>query len=1310
MRLRELFLAACLAQWMWANDAVAPVVNKYCVGCHGMARPAGDVDLEKLAGEAVSGHARTWQKVVEQLSLGEMPPKGMPQLSAEERLSLIATIRAELKKAALARAGDPGPVVLRRLNNAEYTYTLRDLTGVATLDPAREFPADGAAGEGFTNTGNSLVMSPSLVTKYMDAAKQIARHAVLEPDGIRFSRFTSARDWTDETLAEIRAFYARFAEAGGVDNVKQQGVELDRNKGGRIPLEKYLAASLEVRDGLAAPSVARRRGLSAKYLSSFVAAMRSISPSLLLDPMRKRWAKASAGDVASMAADIRQWQESLWKFSSVGHIGKVDGPKAWMETVTPLVAELEFRLKLASAAQQDLKLYLAAREVGAGTAGVVWNSPRLLIPGRAALPLQQVPNLVEQLRSRREVVVGSTAAVLKGEPAPEQARTAWDAYLNGGGETQLQLLTTRIEKSAEFDFVRGWGGGKDASVLANSTDQTVRIPGVMKGRGVAVLPKASSQAGVAWRSPVNGMIQVDLALKSVHVGCGNGIEWALELRRGVTRVGLAEATRASKANVTLAVRQGDLLTLLVGPKDGNASCDLTDVDWTIAAPSKEWSLSRDVSGDVSRGNPNGQWVFFAAPVAAPGLGTTIPSGSLLARWFTSEDATQRALLADQLEQLLKGPAPASATPDARLHQQLRSLAGPLFSGVTMDSKTEPITATAPSLLEFSLPSDLVADAEFVVSGTVAAADAAVQLQVSTTKPSIEPGLRPSFAAVKTNDGTWSSNNQVLTVAHPVVAGSAARSRFDAMFEEYRQLFPASICYTRIVPVDEVVTMTLYHREDEHLARLMLTPSEQKHLDGLWSRLRFASRAPLLTVDAFEQLWQYATQDADPSAFEPLRKPIQDDAILFRQQLVAAEPKHLDAVIRFADRAYRRPITKQEDQGLRSLYARLRQQELPHEEAIRLTLVRVLTGPAFLYRTEKSPVGSTAAPVSDWELATRLSYFLWSSQPDEALRKAAAAGTLRTPVGLATQLRRMLKDPKAARLSSEFGAAWLHVYGFDSLDEKSERHFPEFASLRGAMYEETLRFFTDFFANGRSILSLLDADHTFLNKSLARHYGVDGIKGDSWQRVTGMKARGRGGVLGQATTLAKQSGASRTSPILRGNWVAEVLLGDKLPRPPKDVPQLPEDEAGLQLTMRELTEKHTSDARCSSCHRRIDPYGYSLERFDAIGRAREKDLGGRPIHTATKLLDGTAIEGLEGLRQYLLTKKKQDFVRQFCRKLLGFALARGLQLSDEPLLDRMESQLATKSYSVEQAILMIVESRQFRQIRGRNTVIEEETAQ
>jgi hypothetical protein len=285
-----------------------------------------------------------------------------------------------------------------------------------------------------------------------------------------------------------------------------------------------------------------------------------------------------------------------------------------------------------------------------------------------------------------------------------------------------------------------------------------------------------------------------------------------------------------------------------------------------------------------------------------------------------------------------------------------------------------------------------------------------------------------------------------------------------------------------------------------------------------------------------------------------------------------------------------------------------------------------------------------------------------------------------------------------RLATEFGCQWLHVRDVAVLDEKSERHFPTFASIRGALQEEAVMFFMDFFSQNRSVLSLLDADHTYVNGDLAAHYGLE-AKGPEWRRVEGLRALGRGGVLGFGSTLAKQSGASRTSPILRGNWLSEVVLGEKLPRPPKGVPVLPE-EAPQGLTERQLIEKHSTDPACANCHKRIDPMGFALEGFDAIGRARTRDSAGLAINAASILPDGTAINGLAGLRDAILSKRSEDFERQFCRKLLGYALGRSVQLSDKPLLTRMLDQLKSNGHEVGRVIELIVTSPQFREVRGR----------
>jgi hypothetical protein len=352
---------------------------------------------------------------------------------------------------------------------------------------------------------------------------------------------------------------------------------------------------------------------------------------------------------------------------------------------------------------------------------------------------------------------------------------------------------------------------------------------------------------------------------------------------------------------------------------------------------------------------------------------------------------------------------------------------------------------APTELEVRVPADLVEGCEFVATATLhreTAQQGSVQVQVGPPKPK-SARLFPDTAFLANDD-------------------TDARRRITAGFDAFRQLFPAALCYTKIVPVDEVITLILFHREDDQLKRLMLDDTQAARLDRLWADLRFVSQDALTLVDAYEQLWQYATQDADPKVLEPLRQPILDGAAAFRKALVDSEPRQLDSVIDFAARAYRRPLTDAERGELRALYRKLRERELPHDAAIRMTLARVLVAPAFLYRLEKAGPAKDAVAVSDWELATRLSYFLWSSAPDAELTAAAASGHLHEPAVLSAQMKRLLADARARRLAMEFACQWLHVRDFDTLDEKSERHFPTFLSLRGAMYEESIRFFTDFF--------------------------------------------------------------------------------------------------------------------------------------------------------------------------------------------------------------------------------------------------------
>ncbi len=1384
----------------FATD-ILPLLRSHCLECHSTAKQKGDLDLEQFTTPSlIRKQTKIWQEIVEQISLGEMPPKDKPRLAPADLERLLSWIANLLNEVAREQAGDPGPVTLRRLTNVEYTGTLRELTGIPSLDPAKEFPADSASGEGFMNVGNSLVMSPSLVTKYLAAAKEVAAHTVLLPEGIRFSSSTSQRDWTEESLTAIRALYGRYTETGGGSAVNLQGIQFDTRDGGILPLPRYLESTLGLRpvsgDFRTVSSntlslTAQKQGLNPKYLGLLWATLNDSNSSPVLDPIRARWKSAKSGDGSVLAADIAAWQRTLWRFTSIGHIGKRDGPKSWQVPVSPLAEAREVRLKLPAVKDaKELSFYLVTSDAGDGSTGdvAVWENPRLVAAGRPDLPLRSIHTVSEVLAKQRQNLFAQTtqclaaAAQASANPASESttltalAKThavdplilqAWFETLGlGAGEVSIEgHFTSKLESTQTYDFIQGWTGADALSVLANSSTNAVRIPGNMKPKSIAVHPSPSRRVVVSWRSPVTSSIRLSGAVQHAHPECGNGVAWSLELRRGKTRqklaAGYAQGASLVPFNLpeSLAIHPGDVIALVVSPREGNHSCDLTSLDLRISDGTRLWDLAGDVSPNILAGNPHadrqgnlGIWHFHSEPDSGAASGDLIPAGSLLALWQSSSSTPERQGLAIRLQDTLTRGTQSLATnsPDFALHRQLTALDGPLLRGLITSAVRHSSTSTSlhsksgifkslekvdkdstsigldpalfgsrpkgptaaastlvvqsPSVIEIHLPADLAAGYEFVATASLhpeAGLHGSVQMQALSSRPA-SLSIASGAPREEGRKSTWSDGERPIVSESPILVRNtgSSRPRFEKTFDDFRTLFPAALCYTKIVPVDEVVTLTLYFREDTHFRRLMLDETEAAQLDRHWADLNAISLAPLKLVDAFEQLYQFATQDADPSAFEPLRIPIQQRAVEFKKELTNSQPSHLQSVLGFAQRAFRRPLLPKESTDLSSLYHRLRSEELPHDDAIRLLVARVLVSPAFLYRTEIAPPGKSAEPIDDWELATRLGYFIGTTGPDSLLQEAAATGTLHLPDVLAFQARRLLKTSRSRGLASEFAAAWLNVYEFDGLNEKSERHFPSFNGLRGAMYEETLQFFTDLFQRDGSVLEILDADHTFLNEDLARHYGIPGVKGPEWRRVDGVKAYSRGGILGQATTLAKQSGASRTSPILRGNWLSEVLLGERLPRPPKDVPRLPEDEATETLSVRQLTEKHTSDPRCAGCHRRIDPYGYSLEAFDAIGRLRDRDAGGRPIDTKATVLDGSQFEGINGLRSYLLGKRRDAFLKQVSRKLLGYALGRSIQLSDGPLIEDLAATLKANQYRIGSLIEGIVRSRQFREIRGR----------
>ena len=379
-------------------------------------------------------------------------------------------------------------------------------------------------------------------------------------------------------------------------------------------------------------------------------------------------------------------------------------------------------------------------------------------------------------------------------------------------------------------------------------------------------------------------------------------------------------------------------------------------------------------------------------------------------------------------------------------------------------------------------------------------------------------------------------------------------------------------------------------------------------------------------------------------------------------------------------------------------------KLTHDEAIADTIVSLLMSPRFLYRTDLLSVNDRLTPLDDFELASRLSFFLWSSIPDAELLQHAAAGDLHHSKVLLHQTRRMLGDDRLRGLATEFAGNWLDFRRFESHNSVDRERFPEFNDeLRSAMFEEPIRFFVDVVQRDRSILDLLYADRTFVNAPLAQHYGIDDLtfEDGQWREVVGASRYGRGGLLPMAVFLTKNSPGLRTSPVKRGYWVVRRLLGERIPPPPPNVPELPSDESKLgERTLRETLAMHRDHVSCSGCHNRFDSIGLVFESYGPLGERRQRDLGGRPIDSMAVFPDGSSRSGVTDLRSYLQQRRQTEFVDNLCRKLLSYGLGRSLQLSDEQLLMKMRDDSQADSHRFSALVEAIVTSPQFLNKRGR----------
>jgi hypothetical protein len=404
--------------------------------------------------------------------------------------------------------------------------------------------------------------------------------------------------------------------------------------------------------------------------------------------------------------------------------------------------------------------------------------------------------------------------------------------------------------------------------------------------------------------------------------------------------------------------------------------------------------------------------------------------------------------------------------------------------------------------------------------------------------------------------------------------------------------------------------------------------------------------------------------------------------------------------RLARRAYRRPVTEADLESPLRFY-REGSAEGGFEPGIETALRSILVNPDFLLRVERDPAGvpaGAAYAIGDLELASRLSFFLWSSIPDEELLDTAAAGRLRQPAVREQQVKRMLADSRSQALAASFAGQWLHLRNLDSA-HPDPRLFPDFDdNLRQALRRETELFFESVLKEDRSVLELLTAKYTFLNERLAKHYGIPNVYGSRFRRVPLEPESLRGGLLGQGSILTVTSYVNRTSPVLRGKWIMENILGAAPPPPLPNVPSLEATAAGKVLPVRQRMEEHRKNPACAGCHNLMDPLGFATENFDAIGRFRLRDEGGTPIDVSGRLPDGTQFEGMAGLRQAVV-KRPELFVAAVSEKLLTYATGRGLEYYDAAAVRSIVRGARKNDYRFSAVIAGIVRSTPFRMRRS-----------
>ncbi len=1086
-----LLLALNVAQAQESNTFrtdIQPFLKTYCVDCHNEQKPSAELNLTKYqSAAALADDFRQWEHVVTFVRSEEMPPDDAKKPSADERTKFLISLQSLLHAEAKKLAGDPGVVLPRRLSNAEYNYTIRDLTGV-DIRPADAFPIDPASGEGFSNTGEALLMSPGLFKKYYAAAQQVADHIDLTPTGWSFAPF-AANTYADQK---------KLHEQKLLDFYSQHDVSL----------EEYLLAAWSFRHRPAAQQQATieqwaaDRKLSGKYLSKLHNTL-----------------EGKPADVKFFARFLRErWQ------AIPGSDNHETIPAAATQQVRALAADIQ--------------------------------------------------------RLSKQLCVPETAAIV-----------------GNAGNGPIQHIERRSKMAAARDMF-------NQALLSHARRFHAEYRDINKQDKIRVVLQVNNLDAATDSTAV-------VLLKNLNFSTSDHFNYR--------------------------------------PSDPQRNTSLLEI-------LKESSPDQFAKLQVGR-HPRGgdlEENSFA-----------LVSGATLELEVPTEDLPEGKNFYLYVE--------------AELDRE-RSTAGAVQLFLLNRLATD-------QLPEWTMP---LVDAEHKI---------AQELRTACE----------SLCAVFPNRFCYVDNTRGLSAGFHLIEG--------------------------------------FFRDDQPLCKLVLSEGEKRELDRLWEELNFGTQiaermlrgfvffersernfmkarafdafkeedpelATLEMVQRLEDTYFLASNlqklDGEERTSHPIHKffaDIRNGLSLRKKQLQEAKDGYLQQIERFAARAFRRPLTEQELAQLRTFFQKLSEQpEHGVEQAVRASILRVLVSPHFCYRLNPSPPGNSVQPLSDLALASRLSYFLWSSLPDEELLQLARDGKLRDEQVLLTQTRRMMRSPKVSGFALEFFGPWLKYRDFLEQESVSRAVFPNFdEALKQAMFEEPTRFATKLIQQNKPITELLHSDVTLVNKRLAQHYNLPySDEKNEWQEVSGLREKGRSGVLGMAVFLTKNSQPQRTSPVKRGFWVVHQLLGEHIPPPPPDVVALPAKETDTGgKTIRELLKLHTDDAKCARCHVRFDDVGLAMEGFDAIGRARSKDLAGRAIDNLVPLPSGKEVRGVPEFAAYLATERADDFCKTLSHKLLGYALGRSLQLSDQPLLDEMQEKLRNNDRRFGTLIESIVAGPQFLNQRCRD---------